>query len=40
MLLVPAVLPIHIPAHAFGLTVAEWLDLARVQGENESEMPL
>ncbi|WP_171074987.1 hypothetical protein [Nonomuraea basaltis] len=27
VLLVPAVLPIHIPADAFGLTVAEWLNL-------------
>ncbi|MEU5863479.1 hypothetical protein ABZ815_20080 [Nonomuraea sp. NPDC047529] len=27
VLLVPAVLPIHVPAAALGLTVAEWLNL-------------
>jgi hypothetical protein len=27
VLLVPAVLPIHIPAATLGLTVAEWLNL-------------
>lgn len=27
VLLVPAVLPIHIPTSALGLTVAEWLNL-------------
>ncbi|WP_327587934.1 hypothetical protein OHA25_13745 [Nonomuraea sp. NBC_00507] len=36
-LLVPAVLAIHIPASAYGLTGAEWLNLAGLTGEHESD---
>ncbi|WP_343951703.1 hypothetical protein [Nonomuraea longicatena] len=31
VLVVPALLPIHVPTSAFGLTVAEWLLLDPVQ---------
>ncbi|MFI6909638.1 hypothetical protein ACIBKY_50845 [Nonomuraea sp. NPDC050394] len=27
VLVVPAVLPLHVPAAAYGMTVAEWLQL-------------
>lgn len=31
VLVVPAVLPVHVPNSAFGITVAEWLNLDRAE---------